>query len=119
MRGGIDRVTDILARSFITRGYNIYMISVCKPHKGDSSEPYQYILPKEFILSQENTQYLSDFLANNKIDIIINQSERIALLRLILQVKSKTPVLSVIHTDPLSIVKGVRDNWDYWKLHEK
>lgn len=119
MRGGIDRVTDVLGRSLIQRNHNVYMISVCKPHEDDSPEPYQYILPQEYILSQENARYLFDFLISNKIDIIINQSERLAILQLALQVKNRIPIVSVVHTDPLFVMKGVRDNWDYWKLYEQ
>lgn len=94
------------------------MVSVCKPHKEDALESYQFVLSQTVLHgSHVNVEYLSKFLIDHKIDIIIIQSEKESVLQLI--VKGKVPVVSVLHTDPLYALKGIRDDWDYWRLYEK
>lgn len=119
-RGGIDRVTDTLANSLMRRGHNIYMVSLCKPHEDDVLASYQFVLPQTILYgSRANEEYLSSFLVDNKIDIIVNQSEKEGILQLIAEVKGKVPLVSVFHTDPLFALKEVKDYWDYWRLYEK
>lgn len=118
-RGGIDRVTDVLANSLMKRGHQVYLISVCNPLENDMLETYQYVLPQQTECNQENLDYLSDFLSQKKIGIIINQSEKYAILELSRRVKGNIPLVSVFHTDPLSLIKGLRDGWDYWRMYEK
>ena len=95
------------------------MISVCNPLENDMLETYQYVLPQQTECNQENLDYLSDFLSQKKIGIIINQSEKYAILELSRRVKGNIPLVSVFHTDPLSLIKGLRDGWDYWRMYEK
>lgn len=114
-RGGIDRVTDTLAKAFIEKGHKVSMVSVWKAVEGDFIYPFQYFLPSQEIHSQENICYLTEFFASHKIDIIINQSEPFALLKLIIDSHHNIPMISVIHTDPCAAIKGIRDTWDKWK----
>lgn len=114
-RGGVDRVTDTLANAFIDKGHNVTMVSVWKPVEGDYVYPFQYFFPSQDIHSQENISFLTEFFASHKIDIIINQSEPFALLKLILASHYDIPIVSVIHTDPCAAIKGVSDTWDKWK----
>jgi glycosyltransferase involved in cell wall biosynthesis len=118
MRGGIDRVTDTLALSLMRRGHKISMISVCPPWGGDSLAPYQYVLPHNNPQQEENERYVTDFICHNQVDLIVNQSERLAILQLIHRAKGKVSLISVNHTDPLALTKGVRDDWDYWRISE-
>lgn len=114
-RGGIDRVTDTLAKAFIEKGHKVAMVSVWNAVEGDFIYPFQYFLPSQEIHSKENICYLREFFASHKIDIIINQSEPFALLRLIIDSHHDIPIVSVIHTDPCATIKGIRDTWDKWK----
>lgn len=114
-RGGIDRVTDTLANAFIEKGHKVSMVSVWKAVEGDFIYPFQYFLPSQDIYSQDNIIFLSEFFINHKTDIIINQSEPFALLKLIIDSHHDIPIVSAIHTDPCGAIKGIRDTWDKWK----
>ena len=116
-RGGVDRVTDTLAQLLIQRNHEVFMISVWKPIEGDSVESYQYFLPSQDILSKANISFVNDFIIDNQIDIIINQSEPMALMKLLVSAHGSVPIVSVLHTDPMGIVKGIRDSWDKWKYN--
>lgn len=117
LRGGIERATHELANILKQNGHHIFLLSVHNPLEKDHIQENQYILPEKVqINSSKNQEFLSLFARNNKIDIIINQSEVIDILRLIKKSIPSTPVVSVIHTDPAAAIKSVQDNWDYWKL---
>ena len=115
-RGGVERVTSILAKGFKSKGNNVFMLSSLAPIDCDQLSENQFVLPNKTIDSEENLDFLSSFVANYKIDIIINQSEVKAILELIKSAVPKTPVISVVHTDPAAAIKAVQDNWDYWKI---
>lgn len=115
-RGGVERVTSILATEFKTNGYNVIMLSSLPPIDGDQLLENQFILPNDTINSKENQSFLSTFAVNHEIDIIVNQSEVKANLELIKASTPNIPVISVIHTDPAAVIKAVQDNWDYWKI---
>lgn len=118
-RGGIDQVTDVLSKALMNRGHQVYMISSCHPLDNDPLEKYQLILPHSSICSKENIDFLTDFLSHYQIDVIINQSEKYALLELGAKAKGSVPLVSVVHTDPLFLVKGLRDDWDYRRFLKK
>ena len=115
-RGGIERVTSILAKEFKAKGHNVFMLSSLVPIDYDKLLKNQFILPNNTINSEENQDFLSSFITRYKIDIIINQSEVKAILELIKTSVPQTPVISVIHTDPAAAIKAVQDGWDYWKM---
>lgn len=115
-RGGIEKVTSILADEFKAKGYNVFMLSSLAPIDCDQLLENQYVLPNKKMDSKENLDFLSLFVAKYKVDIIINQSEVKAILKLIKTSVPQTPVISVIHTDPAATIKTVQDNWDYWKI---
>lgn len=114
-RGGVDRVTDSLAQTFIMMGHKIIMVSASKPIGNDVQLSYQYLLPNFSIESIQNRDFLSDLLVHEQIDVVINQSDSMPLFRLLLNSHCNIPIVSVIHTDPNAIVKGVYDMWDKWK----
>ena len=115
-RGGVERVTSVLAKVLKENGYNIFMLSSLAPIECDQLLENQVILPNKTINSKENRHFLSSFLTKHKIDIIINQSEVKAILELIKTAVPNTPVISVLHTDPAAVIKAIQDNWDYWKI---
>lgn len=117
LRGGIERATHELANILKQNGHHIFLLSVHNPLENDHIQENQYILPEKVqINSSKNQEFLSLFARNNNIEVIINQSEVIDILRLIKKSIPSTPVVSVIHTDPAAAIKSVQDNWDYWKL---
>lgn len=115
-RGGVERVTSVLAKVLKENGYNIFMLSSLAPIECDQLLENQVILPNKTINSKENRHFLSSFATKHKIDIIINQSEVKAILELIKTAVPNTPVISVLHTDPAAVIKAIQDNWDYWKI---
>ena len=115
-RGGIERVTYILAAEFKANGYNVIMLSSLPPIDCDQLLENQFVLPNGTVNSKENQNFLEALVVNHKIDIIINQSEVKANLELIKASTPNIPVISVIHTDPAATIKAVQDNWDYWKI---
>ena len=115
-RGGVERVTSILAKEFKTKGDNVFMLSSLPPIDCDQLAENQFLLPNDIINSKENKNFLSSFIAKCKVDIFINQSEVKAILELIKDSAPQIPVISVIHTDPAANIKAVQDNWDYWKF---
>ena len=116
LRGGVDRVTTTISTALENRGHNIFMISVCNPVENDKLAKNQFVLPYKDILCDKNKNFVIDFLRNNKIDIILNQSDVKAILDLIYNTHQNIPIVSYNHGDPKAIIKGVRDNWDEWKL---
>ena len=116
LRGGVERVTSILAEIFKSKEYNVVLLSSSKPIDGDLLTKNQFILPNETINSNENRVFLKSFTEKYRIDIIINQSEVKAILELIKSSTPVTPVISVIHTDPAATIKAIQDNWDLWKI---
>ena len=115
-RGGVERVTTMLAKGFKAKGDNVYMLSSLPPIDCDQLAENQFLLPNNIINSKENKNFLSSFIAKCKVDIIINQSEVKAILELIKASVPQTHVISVIHTDPAAAIKAVQDGWDYWKI---
>ena len=92
------------------------MISVCDPIQSDRLTKNQFVLPCKDIVSDANEIFVIDFLRNNKIDIILNQSDVKAIFDLIAATRKDTPVISYNHGDPKATVKGIIDNFDEWKI---
>ena len=116
LRGGVDRVTTTIGEALEKRGHNIFMISVCGPVENDQLAKNQFVLPCKEIVSNANKIFVVDFLRNNKVDIILNQSDVKAIFDLIAVTHQDIPVVSYNHGDPKATVKGVIDNFDEWKL---
>lgn len=102
--GGVERVTDLLTKGFITRGYNvIYLHHV---HK-DSLMEYDYPAPVYFFPnsdyhSSENVVFYHKFLEEHKVDVIINQCGLFQDSTLYLNIGSnKCKTISVLHGDPM------------------
>lgn len=117
-RGGIDRVTDTLSRAFIAKGHNVYMLSLWKPHQEDKVEAYQYFLPSEDIDSLENIDFLKNLLTRLNVGVVVNQSDCVKILELVVSLNQGIPIVSAIHSDPASLLKGITDTWDKWKYEQ-
>ena len=75
--GGIERVTDILTKELLKKGYNIFYLSgyVDDIRMLNYQFPVtMYTLPeKDFFHSQRNKKYYEEFIQSHQIEIIINQ----------------------------------------------
>lgn len=86
--GGVERVTDILSRHLINRGYSVFYLSSEQRCSNFDFPVKQFYFPTSSYYSQKNIDYYNSFLLENKIDIVINQngSEQAAFLYLNIEV---------------------------------
>lgn len=102
--GGVERVTDLLARGFIDRGYKvIYLHHVYKHSLMDYDFPAPvYFFPSSDYKSEENRIFYHDFLKEQKIDIIINQCGLFEDSELYLNIgNNRCKTISVLHNSPM------------------
>ena len=72
LRGGVESVTYELSNYFTSKGHTCYYLS--RKRVNDFGENKQYFLPnKSKFLNEENKTYLTKFIKEKKIDILINQ----------------------------------------------
>ena len=103
-RGGIGRVTDSLTRELLCRGYKVfYLIYDCAitiRHEYEYPAPLTY-LPSRELLSDENISFYQQYLKDNDIDIVINQSGNFSDSELWLRTGNPAvKVISVLHSTP-------------------
>lgn len=103
-RGGIGRVTDSLAREFLRRGYKVFYLiydsAITIRHEFDYPAPLTYF-PSRELLSQENISFYQQYLKDNTIDVVINQSGNFSDSELYLCTGNpKIKVVSVLHSTP-------------------
>lgn len=102
--GGVERVTDLLAKSFIIRGYRVlYLHHVHKNALMDYDFPAPvYFFPNSDYYSLENVEYYHKFLKEQKIDIVINQCGLFQDSILYLNIgDNKCKTISVLHGIPM------------------
>lgn len=102
--GGVERVTDLLAKKFINLGYKVlYLHHLHKESLMDYDYPAPvYFFPRSDYHSQENVIFYHHFLKEQKIDIVINQCGSFEDSVLYLNVgDNKCKTISVIHFNPM------------------
>lgn len=67
--GGIERVTDTLARFLINKGYNVVFMSV----EHTCSEEYKCVAPQYFTKKSGNIEWILSIIKKHEITLIINQ----------------------------------------------
>lgn len=107
--GGIERVTDILTKEFLKRGYTVYYLC------GKLSEPELYLLaytfpthlyqlPNDgFFNNEENIEFYTQLQAELNIDVVVNQRGLNGWFNELLPI-TNAKILSVIHSTPDSDV---------------
>lgn len=111
--GGVERVTDKLCRSLLSKGYNCYYISYHTANRINISDiaVKQDYFPAYGPESPENIKFLQQYIAQNKIDVLINQNGLYEHSHLFLNTgNSHCKRISVIHNDPM----GIYDH--LWKI---
>ncbi|MFI3297232.1 MAG: glycosyltransferase [bacterium] len=96
----------MLTLELIKRGYNVFYLiydsAITIKHKYEYPAPIYY-LPSRDLLSEDNLEFYHNFLADNKIDIVVNQSGNFGDSALWLNkgLRNKhVRVISVLHSDP-------------------
>ncbi len=122
-RGGVERVTDLLARELSARGHRIfYLHRPGKPGKevsyGDYEPPASvHFLPQRKLRSAKNIAFYHRFLEENRIDFIVNQmgvSRNYCHFTSVPKREDGYPIsISVLHSNPLMNYAhmGVRKTW--------
>ena len=72
-RGGVQRVTSVLADEFARRGNGVFYLSLPAKASGVAFSNRQIFLPENDFGSKKNKAFLLDFLKDKKIDVVINQ----------------------------------------------
>lgn len=116
-RGGVEKVSFVLAEAFKKRGHNVIMLSALEPIRDDILLPNQFILPDKPTCSEKNILFAKKIFKEKRIDIIINQSETLSTYNLLKKSRESIPLITCLHTSPEAILKDVDDNWDLWKYN--
>lgn len=72
-KGGVQRVTTVLADYFESFGINVFYLSLERTSLDESISPRQFYLPYQSDV-RDNFEFFSEFLQDNKISIVINQA---------------------------------------------
>lgn len=73
-KGGVQRVTKVLADYFELKGNNVFFLSLSKHNDDEYIDKRQYYVPenKKFN-TKNNIEYLKVFIETHRIDVVINQ----------------------------------------------
>ena len=74
--GGVEVVTSVLARRFVTDGHHVTIASLEQPHpelKDQNIEGVELVCLHHPVLAKDNIQRLHQVVVDKKIDIIVNQ----------------------------------------------
>lgn len=102
--GGVERVTDLLAKGLIARGYKvIFLHHVHKESLMDYAYPAPiYFFPNSDYHSLENVEFYHQFLTEQRIDIVINQCGLFEDSILYLNIgENRCKTISVLHCNPI------------------
>lgn len=106
--GGVQRVTDVLAKEFERRGHNVIFICTESQNRDDV---YPYYSAKQIYLdsNKNDEEFTADYckiLQTNDINVVISQEARSDSLLLL----ENTPIcvkrISVVHIKPYAIIRN-------------
>ena len=100
-KGGVERITDIIAKILLKRGYTIFYLN-WKREQDNYEYPVPVIdLPSSNLEDPNNLEVYNCFLKENRIDVIINQHGLYEGTYFLSQVKvQNVKIISVLHSDP-------------------
>lgn len=100
-KGGEERITDIIAKILLKRGYTIFYLN-WKREQDNYEYPVPVIdLPSSNLEDPNNLEVYNRFLKENRIDVIINQHGLYEGTYFLSQVKvQNVKIISVLHSDP-------------------
>ena len=100
-KGGVERITDIIAKILLKRGYTIFYLN-WEREQDNYEYPVPVIdLPSSNLEDPNNLEVYNRFLKENRIDVIINQHGFYEGTYFLSQVKvQNVKIISVLHSDP-------------------
>jgi len=108
-KGGVQRVTDILANYLILHGHKVsYLI-----HDAYKTDDYEYpvevyYLPRKRLNSSKNKRFYSKVIEENGIDIVVNHDATNKRSYFFLNTRKSIIIkISLYHQDPIYGLKGV------------
>lgn len=72
-RGGVQRVTSVLADEFERRGNGVFYLSLPQNRTASAHAERQFFLPDTEFGTHANREFLKSFLLEKRIDVVINQ----------------------------------------------
>lgn len=106
-RGGVQKVTSLLADYFRNLNHNVFYLSFPKGKNENQTLSFQYYFPHN-TFCKENVYFIEKFISENQINVLINQGGISPILsNIIFQIKSnELKIISVIHN---SILTGIKN----------
>jgi glycosyltransferase involved in cell wall biosynthesis len=104
--GGVQRVSDILAKYLIKNGYKVYCLTFLE-HDDSYSPPFEiFSLPDQDFYSKKNLEYYHNLIETLAIDVIINHDASNGRSRFFLNTDNlRVKKISFYHQDPLFSLK--------------
>ena len=118
-RGGVERVTNILAEAFAHRGNDALYLSLRPESAEKEISDRQFFLPDSIFGTERNKKFFLTFLKEKKIDVVINQGGlgRESSSFAYLARECGIPVVSVLHSGLLDFVRNCDESFKT-KLHK-
>lgn len=100
-RGGVERVTDILAKSLLEKGHNVFYLNWSGEKDNIEYPASIFYLPSADLEDPKNLRAYNNFLVKNSIDIVINQHGLYEGTYFLSRIKNpEVKLISVLHSDP-------------------
>lgn len=119
-RGGVQRVTAVLADEFARRGNGVFYLSLPKNRAETADATRQFFLPNDDYTSAENRAFLKDFLARERIDVLVNQGGTGRDCSFLAETARSAGValISVVHNGLLDVARNYRASHEHsWEKH--
>lgn len=98
--GGVQRVTDILAREFIKLGHKVFFVT---RDKSTIPDDYGFSAPQYQCLDGDYTEFVADLVEKEGIDVLLNQEFSQEIIPSLNRVREKgVLVLSTFHSLPFA-----------------
>lgn len=108
--GGVQRVTDVLAKEFERRGHNV--IFICTESRNMDDAYQNYSATQIYLDSNKNEEeFIADYckiLHTNDIDVVISQEAQKESLLLLANTPICVKRISVVHINPYAIIGNER-----------
>lgn len=110
LKGGVERVTDILSREFKRRGLNVRYLILKRPINKFPNSDITTFLPDKIVDSEANRSFLLNFLTKNKINFVLFQNTAFHDNKFPFNCWpiEKCRLINVIHNDP---ARGIEFFW--------
>ncbi|MEI3461108.1 MAG: glycosyltransferase [Bacteroides eggerthii] len=123
LKGGVERVTNVLCNFFQENNINVYFLSLSRKVDDNNASTKQYYLPKpDNLYDNENIDFYISFLKSRSIDKVINQgglSPRTSGFAYYCKYNPNVSLISVIHSSLLASIKNYSISYydKYKKYH--